>query len=316
VNPQVLSAAVNLAAGANSPMLDLAAMSPLSRRPMLVKDISFIIRSPSVDPTVLQNTFTTLTQAQFGHIIRVRMRVGANDITNGFVPLVSFGPTYNTYYDAPSTLGFGTTYLVSTLVAGKAEAYNHWRWILPRPMYIAPGEGLQIQFFRSAALDPTMNVALVNGSFNVRAMALGELLPKPLTGCTRSIPYVSAFVTESNRQSGETDLKNILPTPITLQRFVGQNTIMVTTVQNPTKRLPQITDLTSNTLQLDGSDGYAITCGGFVTWRNLFPYQHPVWTFRRVLNPNELIKAKFSASPSNINAFALSIVGHREEPIS
>jgi len=285
---------------------------------MLVRDFTFTSQSPSVASAAISSS--TNIQGDFSHIIRAKIRLGVNDLTNGFVPISLFAPPYSRFYSAPGssqTFTGTTNFLLDAIVAGKAEVYNHWRWVLPKPMYVSPGEGIQIQILRSPVIDASIDASYLTGSFNVRVAVHGELLFKEARGCSRDLPYVSAFIAETSLKSREQDMKNVLSTPVMIQRLVGSCTKRVGPV-------PMMSDGGAARLELRGSDGYEIT-NGAVSFSNLFPFQQPAWTFRRTLNPNEQIIAAFDALDANgvtalgfenSGLFGVSIIGNREEPLA
>lgn len=308
MTPIVLSASVTLAAGASG-IPNLQKLVPPMNRPMLVQDISFTIQTPSA--TALVDTGSDL---QFGSIIRARILAGRHAVTDGFVPLCNFAPLYSRNYDRNNP--FFNNVLTDALVAAQGEFYNHWRWVLPKPMYVAPGEGIQPIFQRSTIYDALLAAGIVAGSFTVRINVHGTLLYRPQKGM-RDIPYVTCFTPTALEaanaflRSNEKDLNNSLSTTVYVQRFVGHMTQVSSTLLVPSTGA-------DSKIEMADTKGYDVTHGeasNLVAWNSLFPEQRKSWTFNSRLDPNEKFTIGILNGTTENVLHTVSFVGHREEAI-
>lgn len=309
MTPIVLSASVNLAAGASgSP--NLQKLIPPMNRPMLVSDISFTVRTGS-------STFFVGSSAdfQFGGIILANLYAGRMALTRGFVPVTNFAPLYSRNYDRSNP--FFNNVLSDALVTSQGEFYNHWRWPLPKPMYLGPGEGINPTFQRSTIFDSLLAASIVSGTFQVTISVHGSLLFEPKSG-KRQVPFVSSFTPTALLANGgyaqgdEHDLSNTTDKPIYMQRFVGHITV-------PTEGGNCITPGAGAAAQVElfDSKGYALTFGATsnrVKWGSLFPEQRRAWTYNGVLDSGEKYPCAVVADATN-SLITVSMIGTREEDI-
>jgi hypothetical protein len=192
------------AAGVNA----IALKNPTGR-PMEILEIKFGVR----DTGDQQTSISTSTTSILGGLIACRLDMGSLSLTNGYIPIWSFGKATNLKEEAQ----------LDTVVSASpiTEAYAEYTWKLAHPIYVPPGAAVVPSFFHRGLLKDTM-VARI--SYSARSLPPGPA-PKKLW-----LPYVSCYTTKAftvgaaidSDTSQETDLVNPHPQPLYLQRFTGR----------------------------------------------------------------------------------------------
>src|SRR5260221_8746910 len=108
-------------------ILDMDAMSSPFRRPMWVDEIRWSYIGP-----------TSISDLNFGSSIRCKLVLGRIAITStrdggGFVPIWNFGPPLNTPTATEDVLD--ATFAASVDI-------GHFRWKLPKPLYVPAGQSI------------------------------------------------------------------------------------------------------------------------------------------------------------------------------
>jgi hypothetical protein len=344
-SPIVLSAKVSMRMGATA-QPDLSLLVSPVQRPILAHEISFAVKIPGPEPSV------TSLALHFLPFLRASMQLGRYAITDGFVPVSNFAPRYSYYYS--HQWGTGYVGVAVPTGAGGAGIFNHRRWILPRPMYMAPGEGLRVTFqllqqipTLYSDLGKTTLMKFLSDNWDIRVSIAGRILNGPIAASSRRIPYVSAFLPDSAQlNSGETDLRNALGAPVEVQRLVGDVWRLADNTAQPVFGPFDIAGSTPDShdgnwpisLRIQSSQGnYVVTNTGqassssnFVRWESVFPAPEPVLPFHKVLDPGERLSVQFAPGGLfqnttynagqgvfyNLNQLAnISLVGSREEAL-
>lgn len=171
-NPLLLSANVTITPG-QVLIPDLGKLVNPNNRAMWIDEIRFSIYSnliASIDQT-----------AWLGAVVRCQLQVNGFEITRQFIPIWSFGQTF----DQRNELNPNSSFAIAVV-----NSAQFFRWVLPTPLYVPANVAVvpKIQLFNpQAATDITSIV--VNVGYAGRELAVAEPF-----GVPHRVPYVSAFV--------------------------------------------------------------------------------------------------------------------------
>lgn len=279
---------------------DMAQMSSPFRRPMLVDEIRFSYISPSGGSQIWSMGNSLRCKLSLGRMAMTHTRDGG-----GYVPIWNFGPALQT--------AIYTEGNVDTLFNSVVVTTGHFRWKLPKPLYVPAGQSLMPSLSRQRdGLGGTARVGIA-----VVGRQFGEAnheLPK-----TIDVPFVTYFEPPGGVGSAittELDFSNPFLVPLNVQRFVWR----------PYQQSASARD--------DGNvvGGGLATCNLTIkdSWGNnvvrdvtdsssVFDLFRRAWTFTRVLGPKERYVVSFSnilnasGYPTLFSLPNLSMVGWREE---
>jgi hypothetical protein len=301
--PIILSDSVSLAAGATG-VLDLTKLQAPQSQAMFVREIVFTASLPA-------------SAGDLGGIVWAKIEAGRFAITNDFVPIWNFAPPYDRYYNDLNALG-----QVGARGDGITTTYTTYRWILPAPMYVAPGGGIKCTFFRTNRFDASFTAAVTGASITARCAVIGNLTDGK-TPAEIDVPYVTAFVPAVSgdtgvRKSLERDLSNECGKVITTQRFVGAILGLAGAATSTPKRYYSLSQ--ANAVKVGIIDPYnrSITSNPTqpaVDWEAIFHPQDPTWTLRQRVDPGRNYQVTLSKTPAlqNPGIPMISLVGSRKE---
>jgi len=314
--PIHLAAQATLTAGSSSGVNAESLRNPLNL-PMLIDQIKFQIRSPIGGLAGLP-TLPILT----GATIAASFTLDEQHLTSGFIPLWCFGRSLrvDTAEIDPGGESNGQN---------SGNYHAHFRWNLPKPLYIAPGQALTPHI---AHLGFIPQAATVIVSYAARTMSPGYR-PKGKI----AIPWVSAYTSKvfnaysvaDSEVSKETDLVNPFDIPINVQRMIGRINLLNNTAQSGGANAINVltptidaADFGSNllTIRMFSSRGEPL-----IPNLSLFQsvFQHPTksWEVPHQMPPRSFYAAELQkAAPVDQNTTFLmqafiSIVGYRDVEI-
>jgi len=181
------------------------------------------LRNPLNQPMEILETKWRLDIAKdvgnlLGGLVGCKLDLGKYPITNGFVPVWSFGRSENLSEEripSPGIVG----------PAGTLTMAFEYTWRLPMPLYVPIGAALIPTFQHRGMLADSVDVRI---SYSGRTLPLDTPPPKKIV-----LPYVAAFSskvidaqTSTFDQSVETDLVNSFSQPIHLQGFSGRGLVI------------------------------------------------------------------------------------------
>lgn len=214
-----------------------------NRTAMLIDEIKISIGSGGVLPAEF---ITVLT----------RLHLGGTPLTNNFVPLYAFMPTY-LFYDTAFTL----------------------TWHLARPLYVPPNVQFTVEFLRKlpfSSWSGSINTSQKWGfSVNGRSMPAGMAVPDKIY-----VPWVcsaNVYSTTVPYVSGDSDIVNPFDEPLNVDYFAGYN---VTEDFNVLK--------TPLTFQATLSNG-KVFARDPIPFFALFPPDRPLLKTRALLQPKEFV---------------------------
>lgn len=266
-----------------------------------------------------------------GTLLRLKLHAGRHDLSKVFVPMWSYTPNFsrNGQMDDSGILPLGDP----TVGAQQSVAF---RWVLPKPLLMLPGESLggQVQRinFPGGGTGGNLNLDAINMqatlAFVGRANAPGYKLPK-----NRNVPWVG-FETASKSQPSPVS-GTALPAPVVVQigdsfrnpftrQWVVQRFIMRPYVQWTANDF--IWEKPSySSVYVEDSLGYAVTprdCPASVFVSELGSAS---WTYSRALLAREQMNMRITFPTTiwdpeqsefpNYAAVDASMVGYREEDL-
>lgn len=265
---------------------------PPFRTPYLIKEIRFFSSLYGVSSTSYKFN-------------EVNISVGHRSLTYGFTPICMLCPMVQLATDEATTVigTFGNSPL------------GMFRWVLPKPMYVRAGDGLEVLVRNFQQTSSPNNAPL-------EIIVVGEVLPPnapvPETTC---IPWVSNYKATGQTNgifgaSASTSLELYNPWPdkiLNMQRFIGRGFLQTatTTIQDP--------NYFSTVVSMKDSDKQAILPVEGVFFEEAFDVRTGCLEHRRPLAP----KGYFSANLWNIYTastyttyYHISMIGWREESIT
>lgn len=308
-----------------SGVVDTQRTSIAFRKPIMLDEIRF-------QASIALDLTGNLATINLGDNVRARIQLGRFAMSNSFVPIWHFGSRLNLEHTVDS----------STVDLGVFRTnISHFRWRLPRPMFIPAGQSVITEFFRTpltqSALDATCWV-----SYAGRYLAPDVEIPKETC-----VPYVTAYLLPQLRsaitsvatgQSGENDLYNPFSQPFHVQRAIGR-LLQVTNdggavrsyLENSSPNANAIGAL-ANRMNIKMWDSYgreianapplADISGGsmsiMVPFNDAFVYPRAAWTFHRTMSARERYYVQWlDTNPENVDSMtpSVSIVGWRKETL-
>jgi hypothetical protein len=243
--------------------------------------------------TVMRTDVTSDTLRNLGPYIYVKLGLDNLPFSEQFVPLWSLMPTYSRVAET----------------TGVPLGAMEYRWVLPRPLYMAPGNviGMIAKLVNpvNAQEDCTLNI-----------VAKGRFTDQPAPELI-DVPFVGVFV--SNSVSGsippfvsqEVGFRSIFDFPMQIQRFIGRY------VDSSDDTLAVYSDVAPVTLKLEDSNGYSIADN--LPFQTIFDPQRMCWSFDGVLGRKKSYVITLSPIGTVTMANTLSsysFVGHRSERLA
>lgn len=200
--PVVLSAQVNaVKLGQRTAVADVTSLENPRKTAILVEEIRFTLKSDTV--------------RELGYFIRVKLRIGRQQLMNDWVPLALLGTPIDRFQSAPinSTAGSNVDYL--------------YTWRPPKPILVPENATLHVQFFydNQFALGGGALPASIDCGVSMIGRDLGKGFRPPAIA---DLPWVanwlgSAVATGSDTvdQSQASHLVNPFPSPLVMYSMLG-----------------------------------------------------------------------------------------------
>lgn len=216
--PLALHAEVELEPNESSEPNTIALVNPHDE-PWEVHEVKFSVR-----PKIVIGTGDLLQIAQAsGALLSCALDAGGEPMTNGLVPVWSFGPSYEPDMEYVQAFNWGRPAVLSQLLPWwEVWVESYYRWRFDHPLYLKPGQSV-VPAFKHTGLT---NQAIVAG-----ITVSGRRLLNAPTPRTIKIPYAAAWqskfydavtTADAEEESPETALRNRFDTPLTVERFIGR----------------------------------------------------------------------------------------------
>lgn len=284
--PTLLSSTINLNSGGTG-TFDAGKLSVPFKVPMLIDEIRWSVR--------LKDAAADIARSNGGALIRCKLTLGELELTNGFIPIWLFGGT--TQDDVEQT---------GTIVSATDEAfYSHFRWKLPRPLFVGAGNALRAYAMRGADARSPGKVTIAYA---------GRVFPEAQRPKEIDVPWVTAYlatVGAATGTSGTLDLHNPFHQPLHVQKFVGR----ILSTANATQAFDDVAaGYDDFEIQLRTSSGYQII-KDFVPFYSVFDWNRRAWTIGKELPPREHYLLQFQGGVAN-RQMMVALNGWRKERLS
>lgn len=273
------------------------------RSAMWIDEISFMMLWGDVDATPPTGAKSGGGIAPF---LWARFNLGRVQLSEKYVPIWNYTPTY----DAQSEMGYYDGFAPSS---GDLNANEHFRWILPRPLFVAAGNVLVPSYQLLTKLNSTLTFA--SSPITVRTTYRGRVAYQKRPDHL-DVPFVGIFTSIGDSPpliSTETDLRNPYDKQIDIQRLIGR--CYTARANSGTTRgaggmsVPPTIDVT-----LRDGDGYTIAQR--TPFDMTFDTQRSAMTFSGKLGPKSMYDFQMvpsSGTAVSTNPVMVSFVGTRQE---
>lgn len=236
-------------------------------------------------------------------LIRVQLKMGRIDLTNGFVPAWLFG----------SRLQRNVETLNGVAGGGRLSAWEYHRWKLPVPMIVPAGSTL-LPYFQYLLPDGTQALTSAHDSpITVHVAMVGKGSKSPSRKI--KVPYVTAYIADPSsggQQSKDDQLVNKFNTPLWVQRFVGRIAVKGGTNETWTSVEDNTGYATTGDLTVRDSNGDSVV-GGVAQWFDVFSRDRKIFPAGCFLPPRDWYTVRLADKPTASYLPMISMVGWREE---
>jgi hypothetical protein len=297
--PISLTAQVRDVVAGSTRVFDTAALQPGYRVPYLIDEIRF-----DLDSEFTQFFFDYYPLAPNVQFI---FTIGQHQFSQVPVPMSLYGPEYSENGSIENGDDNDAVQI--------ADFFERRRWLLPKPLWLGPGDVIQCSVVR-----PLTGIAIIdNANVNVATITyVGRTIPPGTPPPpVRNVPWVAWYQHPSEKTYSESNdqFRNKFLKPWHIHRtvaaIVGQN-VGRSYDQYMFERATQ----RYATIKLADSLGYEIT-RDFVPMADLYAAKYgDAWTFRRSIGPREQLNVAFNTfDPASSGALSpmVSFVGYREE---
>jgi hypothetical protein len=311
--PLLLSASVSIGSGGSSPPPNSALLTAPFRRASLIDEIRWCVSIPTPNDA----------QSALGGSITCKLQLGRLGLTSdktsgGFIPIGNFG-----------TMLQDPTFVDNIFDAQYINSIMNFRWRLPHPLYVAPGNVVIPSYIRG--LDPVAANAAVSIAYAGRLLHPQEPQPNVI-----DVPYVALISVPptgtgtggaggtpgggpATYQSSDVELSNPFDgvTELEVQRFIGR-TYLTTNGGALRETPPSDVQSPQPQVKLFDSEGYNVV-RDFSNFSAVFDSNRRAWTFKKRLKPRERFMVNFQQMiPSDVNVqFAyVTMIASRKEVIA
>lgn len=250
-------------------------------------------------------------------LVRMQLKMGRIDLTNGFVPSWLLGPRLQVATEL--TTG-------QVVLGGNQTLWDYQRWKLPVPMIVPAGATLLPTFYY---LLPDGTISLTrsgNSPITVHVALIGRSLPRGKMPKRIRVPYASAFIANTatgGQQSQDDQLVNKFDVPLHVQWLTGRMAAQPTApgvkeAWASVEDARSVTNVGSGTynLMIKDNAGYSIV-GTMTNFFDVFPRDRKGLVVNRVLAPRGWYVAFFEDKPTvSQNLPMIGMIGWREEELS
>jgi len=289
--PLLLGTSVTLTAPGETAIPKVAHLQNPFRTSTLIDEVRFTIKS----------MVTSEPATGMGGIIHAKFALGRIALSEKFVPIWNYGTLFTTHLENEVAQQEGQFATYCT--------FSHYRWILPKPLFVPEGNQLVPTFLRDPTMGTDAGTVTVNVAYAGRALQPGARIPTKL-----NVPFVGYFEhpsTSEYSQSDAKDLYNPFQVPLRIQRLVGR--VLTGTFDGVTAGV--ISPIAPQ-LKIIDSNGYSIvdnSSANYTPFNAIFDAQRRAWTYNRALKAKEWITVQSRFPGGATVRLQISAVGYREE---
>ncbi len=336
-------------------VFDSAALQPGYRTPYVIDAITMLVKSPVICESETIGAFQLMDGTGFGGLVDFLFQTGHHAFSAKPIAAPNFTPRYMFWPDTVTQQisnpgAAGQLYQTAeelceqvgdVTVGGEAapagQFYCVYKWLLPKPLLLLPGDVINASCQRHADLAAGTSSPFgsmeATVTYTGRALPPGEKLPK-----TQCVPWVGMFdqvdkaitgttVTAAPWANSNREFENPFQRNWNVQRLVARNVFASAGTGNAVSvGGVSLIGAAANTYSLKITDplGYQITTG-FVPISAIANYNDSsAWTFSRPVGPRQRVNMEFDFGThtvaSNIGTGGglrkmVSLVGYREEDL-
>lgn len=287
-SPVLLSSSCNVLAS-NSAIPDSGQLAYPFRRALLIDEIRWTMRIPS----------NALGAVNLGSLVSTKLAFGRQYLMRDPVPVWLLGTMLSGILQEEAT----DTSLDPDVV------YSHYRWRLPEPLYLEPGEILGSWFNRGADGFGSIHVQV---TYAGRTVAPNQPRPKVIT-----VPYAASWGTtlgNAYQQSNENHLFNPFDRPLRIQRLTGRVLVLdAGTSAEAQKRLTPATAGSSVALRISDSWGGKMVNDNTGP-ADVFDIARSAWTVDTLMPPKGVYEVQAWNMLETEQVF-IGMIGTREEQL-
>lgn len=253
------------------------------------------------------NAATNLLPGALAPLIRVQLKMGRIDLTNGFVPLWLLG----TRMQRAVELANGYT------AAGQKTIWDYQRWRLPKPIIVPHGATLLPSFSYQTPTGKGAVVNALNSPITVYVCMVGRSLKRLNLPAKLEVPYATFWlpsVAQKSQQSGDDALVNKFTSPLHVQRFIGR----IASTSDGTDGDNWASDFSNvgsaRSLRITDSAGFEVV-RDMTIWNDVFERSRCALPANRVLEPRGWYRVLLNEQPSINYVPMISLIGWRHEEL-
>lgn len=288
----------------------LDAILPGQTQVMAVSGLANGFRTPYVIDEIRMSVYMTTPSAtllQPSYALGFQFRTGTYAFSKVPIPMVLYAPVYNSIAAS----------LASAFTGGVSRIGDEARYVLAKPLWMAPGDQIQATVLRN------LTAASSGGAgFDVDVTYVGRSLKPGTPGpAVRNVPWVAHYIHDFADSYSETTTEFRNPfsdKALQIHRLIGRPLSKATSGQFNTGRasmLPNAAGTKYASMLIEDSLGYKIT-RDYHPAGQIFDTERCVWTFNRPIGPRDQLNMKFrtagTAGGTNV-LFGVSMLGYREE---
>lgn len=300
--PILLSSSLSLAAGATG-IPPLQSLQSPFREAMMIDSIKFLVRG-------LVTSTAPTTGYNFGGMVRARFKMGRIELSHDFIPVGLYG----TAIQDPNIVGTVPEAAQATFAedtVGTTYTLSHFRWILPKPLYVPAGSVLVPSIQRISPDGFSGDTLTVDVAYCGRRLAQGPL-PKEI-----DVPYIALFAPPetvppvgTTAMSADINLVNPFLVDLHVQRLVGR------IMRRFTSSLI-LSDGFGSTAKVTMKDSYGQNMVRDPSpWNMVFDVSRRAWTINQILRPKERYYVSITdliSSSTQPESAMISMIGYRRE---
>jgi hypothetical protein len=285
VSPVLLASSCDVADG-NAANPDSSQLTYPYRKAIWIDEIRWLLRIQSA------------TALQLGALMSTKLQFGRHYLMRDPVPLWSLGTSMGRTQEGATDTALATVF-----------NYASYRWRLPVPLYLPPGEVLRSTFLRLGDGFGSMNVQV---AYAGRTASVSQPVPSIVP-----IPYAASWATtigNTYEQSNEKHLFNPFDVPLQVQRMTGR--VLTFTSGVTASESNAFTPATAGagvTLRMNDSWGGKMV-NDYTGPSDIFDFARAAWTVDTLMPPKGVYEVQAWNIPATKRVY-VAIVGTREEAL-
>lgn len=348
-SPMSFTASVTGLTPGMTQVFDSAALQPGYRVPYVIDAITMMVKSPADLHQGIAGTTVVPDCTGFGGLVDFLFQTGHHAFSAKPIAAPAFCPRYafwsdvqyqqvlsksvpvlqSSVYQTMEELAqqTGSVVLIDANTYPTVQVYCVYKWLLPRPLLLLPGDVINASCVRNASLaagtsptyDTPFGTMAATVTYTGRALPPGTKLPT-----SHFVPWVGMFDSVEVDAAGPTwansnrEFENPFQRDWNIQRLVARNVYAYNANSSGASTVTIARD-SGASVKITDPLGYQIT-NGFVPIAVIANgNDQAAWTFSRPVGPRQRVNMEFNlvprASPGAGSRNMVSLIGYREEDL-